>query len=232
MHEPLYRARTWLASTLQQALTRTGPLAHGGIALEIAPGVHHPAPVLGIGVLALQRAALDRLPARARVLELGTGAGFWATDAARRGHEVTATDLPHVPLEPVARAAERAGMHVRLVHSDLFAALAGERFDAILFNPPFHDAAPRSADETAWCGGEVVRRCLREASAHLAPGGTVYLVMPRLDRARYDDALAPWSLAIAASRWYPLLGRTELLALAPPAISDPSTSARASRRTP
>jgi hypothetical protein len=84
-----------------------------------------------------------------------------------------------------------------------------------LFNPPFHDAAPRTLAETAWCGGEVVRRCLEHASAHLTERGALYLMMPRIDGRRYDAALAGWSVRVAASRWYPLLGRTELLVLRP-----------------
>lgn len=210
-----YRLRTWLLTTAQRAFTRAGAVEHGGLSLVVAPGVHHPAPAFGIGFAPLQEAALDLLPRGARVLELGTGAGFWALAAARRGFEVTATDLPHVPLEPVADAAARAGVSLRLLHSDLFDALGAQRYDAVLFNPPFHDASPRTLAESAWCGGEVVRRCLAHAQAHLAPGGALYLLMPRIDQRRYGLELARWSAQVAASRWYPLLGRTDLLALRP-----------------
>ncbi len=215
MRDLVYRLRTWTLTSAQRALARPGTIRHGGLELVVAPGVHHPAPALGIGFQALQEAALDRLAPSSRVLELGTGAGFWAIGAARRGHDVTATDLPHVPLDPVARAAEAAGVSLRLVCSDLFEALAGERYDAILFNPPFHDATPRTPAERAWCGGEVVRRCLAETPEHLSEGGALHLLMPRLDQSRYASALASWSLEIAASRWYPLLGRTDLLVLLP-----------------
>ncbi len=199
----------------QRALARPGPIEHGGVSLVVAPGVHHPAPFLGIGVQPLQMAALDLLPARARVLELGTGAGFWALCAAQRGHDVTATDLAHVPLEAVAQAAARVGATVRLLHSDLFGSLAEARFDAILFNPPFHDAEPATDEERAWCGGSVVRRFLAQATGHLTPDGALYVIMPRMDRRHYGAALAPWSIRVATSRWYPLLGRTELLVLRP-----------------
>lgn len=215
MRDAVYRARTWMLTSAQRAFARPGAIEHAGVSLVVAPGVHHPAPVFGIGFAPLEEAALDRIATPARVLELGTGAGFWAIAAAKRGHDVTATDLPHVPLGPVADAAKRAGVSVRLVASDLFEALAGERFEVILFNPPFHDATPRTLAETAWCGGDVVRRCLAEAPAHLTPTGALHLVVPRIDQRRYPEALARWSIEVAASRWYPLLGRTELLVLRP-----------------
>ncbi len=215
MHDVAYRIRTWMLTSVQRVLARAGPLEHGGVGLVVARGVHHPAPAFGVGLAPLQEAALDGIAPGASVLELGTGAGFWAIAAARRGFAVTATDLPHVPLGPVADASTRAGVSLRLLHSDLFDALGALRYDAILFNPPFHDATPRTLAETAWCGGAVVRRCLDRAPDHIAPGGALYLVMPRIDRTRYVRALAPWSVRVAASRWYPLLGRTELLVLRP-----------------
>lgn len=214
MSELVYRLRTWMLTAAQRALARPGAIEHGGLSLVVAPGVHHPAPAFGIGFAPLQEAALDRIAPRARVLELGTGAGFWALSAAQRGFDVTATDLPHVTLEPVADAAHRLGVAIHLFHSDLFDAI-DERFDAILFNPPFHDAKPRTLAETAWCGGDVMRRLLDRAADHLTQEGALYLIVPRLDRARYARELAPWSIEIASTRWYPLLGRTDLLVLRP-----------------
>jgi hypothetical protein len=76
-----------------------------------------------------------------------------------------------------------------------------------------------TVDGAGACGtrAELARR--REASSpcapeHLAPDGAVHLLMPRLDQARYPE-LAQWSIHVAASRWYPLLGRTDLLVLRP-----------------
>jgi methylase of polypeptide subunit release factors len=211
--ELLYRLRTGALKFAQRALARPGPVEHDGVALVVSPGVHHPGPFLGLGVQALQRAALRAIPPGSRVLELGTGAGFWALRAAQQGFDVIATDLPPVPLEPVAQAASRLGVTLRVLHSNLFEALDGERFDAVLFNPPFHDAEPTSDDERAWCGGAVVRAFLATASRYLRPDGALYVIMPTLDRRRYDGALAPWAVSVADSRWYPLLGRTELLVL-------------------
>jgi hypothetical protein len=55
----------------------------------------------------------------------------------------------------------------------------------------------------------------RELDHHLAPGGALYVLMPRMDERRYAAELGRWSSSVAASRWYPLLGRTQLLVLCP-----------------
>jgi methylase of polypeptide subunit release factors len=227
VNDLLYRARTRLMCTLLKALHRTGKVMLGGLELEVAEGVHHPAPVFGLGFTALQEAALAQLPPRAKVLELGTGAGFWALAAAREGHVVTATELPEVPL-PV-ETAQKLGLDVRFLQSDLFDALPGERFDAVLFNPPFHDAEPRTPEERAWSGASTVRRFLSELAAHLSPEGAAFILFPRADRARYFSELSAFDTHTVASQWFPLLGRVELLRLAPRSRGPTPTRAPSAR---
>ncbi|MDM5179301.1 peptide chain release factor N(5)-glutamine methyltransferase [Massilia sp. DJPM01] len=83
--------------------------------------------------------ALERLPVRGRMLDMGTGSGAIAVAVAhtRPDAGVTALDVSAAALE-VARAnagANRAA--VRFVHSDWFAAIEGESFDLIVSNPPY-----------------------------------------------------------------------------------------------
>lgn len=223
MNDFFYRARTQLMCFMLARLGRTGRVTLAGLELEVQPGVHHPAPVLGLGFTGLQEAALAQLPPGARVLELGTGAGFWALAAARAGHRVTATDLPEVPLDAPRAAAARLGLSVRFVASDLFEALAGERFDAVLFNPPFHDAEPRSAEERAWSGRSTMRRFFAQLPDHLAPGGSAFVLLPRADQERYGPELSRLEPAAVARRWYPILGTVELLRLTPAATAPGSS---------
>lgn len=213
MNDLFYRARTRLMCALLSRLHRTGTVTLGGLELEVAQGVHHPAPVFGLGFTALQEAAVAELAPRSRVLELGTGAGFWALTAARAGHDVTGTELPDVPLP--GATAQKLGLAVRLLHSDLFDALPGETFDAVLFNPPFHDAEPRSPEERAWSGATTVRRFLSQLPAHLTAQGRAFVLFPRADRERYATELAAFDAHSVASQWFPLLGRVELLRLTP-----------------
>ena len=125
---------------------------------------------------------LGDLPTPRRVLDLCTGSGCLAALAARAfpKAEVVASDLSPAAL---AVAKKNVGRRIRLVRSDLFAALEGERFDLILSNPPYVDAAamrrlpkefrhePRIALAAGADGLALVRRLLREAKAHLTARG-------------------------------------------------------------
>jgi release factor glutamine methyltransferase len=60
---------------------------------------------------------------------------------------------------------------------DLFEPVRGERFDVILFNPPYYRGQPRDPADHAWRSADVFDRFLRELPAHLAPGGRALVVL-------------------------------------------------------
>lgn len=122
-----------------------------------------------------------------RILDLCTGSGCLAILAARafRSARVDAVDVSPAALAVARRnvARHRLGRRVRLVRSDLFAALHVERYDLILTNPPYVSAPAMAAlpaehrrePPLALAGGrdglDLVARIVREAPAHLAPDG-------------------------------------------------------------
>ena len=83
--------------------------------------------------------ALERLAPHARVLDMGTGSGAIAVAIAHSfpGARVSALDVSEAPLEVARANAAANGATVRFLHSDWFAALAGETFDLIASNPPY-----------------------------------------------------------------------------------------------
>jgi release factor glutamine methyltransferase len=120
-----------------------------------------------------------------RVLEVFTGSGAIAVAAAREGaSEVTVVDVSRRALASAWMNARRNGARVRVRRGDLFAPVAGERFDLILANPPYvpspDDALPSAGAARAWEGGGdgrlLLDRLCAEAPAHLNPGGTLLLV--------------------------------------------------------
>jgi release factor glutamine methyltransferase len=140
----------------------------------------------------LVEAALDRLPAgqRVRVADIGTGSGAIAVAIAhaRPLVHVTALDLSPSALL-IARANAKAhGVdgRVRFLESDLLSAVAGERFEMILSNPPYVPATedlepqvalwePHSALFAGVDGLAVYRRLLPAAVDRLVPGGLLAL---------------------------------------------------------
>ena len=96
---------------------------------------------------------------------------------------MTAADVSDAALAIAQENAKRNGADVRFVKSDCFEALAGERFDMIVSNPPYIDAQEmaelmpevRREPELALFGGldglDYYRRIAAQAPAHLAHGG-------------------------------------------------------------
>jgi ribosomal protein L3 glutamine methyltransferase len=145
---------------------------------------------------------LDGLDVR-RVLDLGTGSGCIAVACALAFPDATvdAVDLSPEALEVARINVERHGLEgrVRLVRSDLYAALAPERYDLIVSNPPYVDAEelarmpeeyrrePRLGLAAGRDGLEVVRRVLAGGGGFLARQGAM-VVEVGASRVALEDA--------------------------------------------
>jgi release factor glutamine methyltransferase len=131
---------------------------------------------------------LDRepLPDGARVLDLCSGSGALAVRAALggRGREVWAVDVSRRAVLTIRLNAALNRVRVRALRGDLFAAVAGEQFDAIVANPPYvpapTDALPESGPERAWDAGRdgraLLDRICSGAAGHLRPDGVLLVV--------------------------------------------------------
>ena len=123
------------------------------------------------------------------ILDLGTGSGCVAITLALEMPQakVSAVDRSEAALAVARRNAERHCASLRLLQSDWFAALAGERFDLIVANPPYIAASdphlaegdlrhePPAALSSGSEGLEAIRHIITAAPAHLAPGGQLWL---------------------------------------------------------
>ncbi len=139
------------------------------------------------------------------VLDLCTGSGCLAVVAAHvyLNARVDAADISADALEVAALNVADYGLEPRieLLHGDLFAPLAGRRYDRILCNPPYVDAMamselpdefrhePKQALAAGDDGMDFVRRILREAPDHLEPGG--WLLVEVGERRETVEALWP-----------------------------------------
>jgi release factor glutamine methyltransferase len=127
--------------------------------------------------------AAEGVPPGARVLDVCTGSGVLAITAARLGAQATAVDISRRAVLCARINARLNGVRVRTLRGDLMAAVAGERFDAIVSNPPYlpGDAdLPARGAERAWEGGRdgraLLDRLCAQAPGHLAPGGVLLVV--------------------------------------------------------
>ncbi len=125
-----------------------------------------------------------------RALDLCTGSGCIAVAMAHWLPElsVDAADISAVALDIAARNVRMHGLEqrVRLHRSDLFDALAGERYDLVVSNPPYvpasrvttlpeeYRAEPVLGLASGDDGLDLPLRLLREAPDFLAPGGVLF----------------------------------------------------------
>jgi methylase of polypeptide subunit release factors len=168
---------------LRRRLRRVTVEEIDGVALVVLPEVFNPA-VFRTGALLARAVAAWAAPEglraeEVRVLDLGTGSGVGALFAARRGFRVVAVD---VNPEAVRCARVNALVHgleerIEARTGDLFAPVAGERFDLVLFNPPFFRGEPADDLDRAWRGTDVLERFAAGLEAALRPSGEALLVL-------------------------------------------------------
>ena len=130
--------------------------------------------VLGVSPPALLLARLTVRETAGRALDLGCGGGVQALLAARHAHSVVGVDL-----NPRALAFARFNARLNRVRNvewregDLYAPVAGERFDLVVSNPPYV-VSPESwllFRDGGGAGDGICARIVGGLGSHLAEGG-------------------------------------------------------------
>lgn len=158
----------------------------GGMTLKVSNSVFHP------GIFDLRAiypdfyALIDVIElcrGGAKFLEVGTGIGYFALQAAKDGCTVTATDINPQAVKDTKANAERLGLggRVTCLESDVYSALegSGEKFDVIWWHWPYGKAMPgdkekydaRQFDNLLDVDYRLLGRFLGEAPRYLKPDG-------------------------------------------------------------
>ena len=157
-----------------------------GLTLQVDPRVLVPRPDTET-LVSWVIEQLDQMPQPARVLDLGTGSGAiaLAIKAQRPTATVFATDASISALEVAQANAQRLGLDVRFHAGAWLSAVPGQRFDAIVSNPPYiadadpHMAAlghePRSALTSGADGLDDLRAIVASAPLALNPDAWLLL---------------------------------------------------------
>lgn len=149
-----------------------------GHPIVLLPGVFHPR-LFRTGEFLAEALDETLIPPGSTVLDMGTGTGVGALSAARLARRVVAVDI-----NPAAVRCARINVllneleqRIEVRHGDLFGPLAGQRFDVVLFNPPFFPGVPRDDLERALWSTDVAARFAAGLPEHLAPGGCALVLL-------------------------------------------------------
>ncbi|HMR49591.1 MAG TPA: methyltransferase [Arachnia sp.] len=181
--------------------------ASGWVVSDLTPGLDQVvAPTRPDYVLGVSPASttLAQLVARAPVesaLDLGTGCGVQSLHLARHARRVVATDINERAIALAGLTLALSGAEAELRLGSLFEPVAGERFDLIVSNPPYvmsppsEEASTLAYRETNLLGDGLVEAIVRQAPAHLTPGGSLQLLTnwAVVEGQDWRDRLSSWS---------------------------------------
>jgi release factor glutamine methyltransferase len=135
-----------------------------------------------------------------QVLDMGTGSGVAAVVAAKYARRVVAVDINPAAVRCAGINALINGVEqqIEVRHGDLFAPVRGEKFDLILFNPPFVRGAPTDDRDRAWRSSNVAECFAQGLRAHLKPRGSALVLLSTFgDGGHFLDAFRDHGLGVA-----------------------------------
>jgi release factor glutamine methyltransferase len=144
----LLRPLPWL---LKGYLSRERTYHYKDLSIVVMPGVFHPG-LFHSSTMLLQYIEVQQI--MGTVLEIGGGTGIASILAAKKGAEVTSTDISPRAISNMKMNVERNGVTIILQLSDLFEDIAEKKFDLIMVNPPYYARKPAREEDYAWYCGE------------------------------------------------------------------------------
>jgi HemK-related putative methylase len=145
--------------------------------LLVLADVFNPVLLRSGAYLVRQLSRLELVPPGSTVLDLGSGSGACGIAAAKRGCQVTAVDINPSAVRCTRINALLNNVEVDVRQGDLFGPVHDDRFDVVLFNPPYYRGTPRDGLDRAWRSTDVPERFAQQLAAHLTPRGHALVVL-------------------------------------------------------
>jgi len=111
-----------------------------------------------------------------KFLEIGAGSGIISKQAKKLGAEVLAVDIDN-------EAVKKMKKQIPIIKSDLFRNLKNQKYDLIVFNPPYlpeHKYDKKKDTSGGKKGDETIIRFLKQAKNHLNNNGKILLISSSL----------------------------------------------------
>jgi hypothetical protein len=139
-------------------------------------------------------------------LDLGTGSGVQALHLSTHARSVTATDVSDRSLRFAATTAALNGQRWELLRGDLFAPVAGRRFDLVVSNPPFvvgPGTITHTYRDSGRPGDRIGAELAAAAPALLTDGGSMQYLANWLHVAGEDwgERVAAWFAGAELDAW-------------------------------
>jgi release factor glutamine methyltransferase len=170
-----------------------------GVPILVTPSVFNPKS-LRTGAFFAAHINARVVPRGAEVLDMGTGSGVCAIFAAKFARRVVAVDINGAAVRCAAlnAALNHREHRIEVRQGDLFAPVASERFDLILFNPPFLRGTPRDDRDRAWRSNDIAERFAAGLGAHLKPSGYALVLLSTFgDAALFLEEFSRQGLAVS-----------------------------------
>lgn len=144
-------ARTY-KPLLVKYLSKTRTYKYDDIELSIPPQVFHPGFFFSTRLLLNY---ISPLPLQGKnFFELGCGSGLISIYAAKKGANVTASDINLVAIEFLQKNSRNNHVELKIIQSNLFQEIPVLPFDIIVINPPYYKKKPVTELDYAWFCGE------------------------------------------------------------------------------
>jgi release factor glutamine methyltransferase len=140
---------------------------------------------------------------RGNILEMGTGTGFIAIELSRlpQVNHVLGVDINPKSIQTAMSEALETGLSqkVSFIQSNLYRNLDNQKFDWILFNPPYLPSEG-TIDEKSWAGGhkggELITQFLLKSLNFLSSEGSILVIISSQTRLNLEDFDTYYSIAV------------------------------------